>query len=191
MTFDSAAYWEERYATGGNSGNGSYGPQAEYKAEFLNRFVREHQIETVIEFGCGDGNQLSLAEYPFYLGIDVSPTAIEMCQRHLHIAGQRVFLCRPDSTTPLPFVADLALSLDVIYHLVEDDVYEAYMRDLFAAGQRYVIIYANDVEGETRHHVRWRKFSDWIRDNAPEWRLNHRAVAPPGDFQDFHVFEKI
>ena len=44
------------------------------------------------------------------------------------------------------FTADLALSLDVIYHLTEDTVFEAYMRHLFAAGSRFVIIYATDRE---------------------------------------------
>ena len=35
----------------------------------------------MVEFGCGDGNQLSLAQYPRYVGLDVSRTAIGLCQR--------------------------------------------------------------------------------------------------------------
>ena len=35
----SAAYWEERYRRGGNSGAGSYGKLAEFKAEVINDFV--------------------------------------------------------------------------------------------------------------------------------------------------------
>lgn len=38
-----------------------------------NDFVRARGIDSVIEFGCGDGAQLALAEYPAYGGIDVSP----------------------------------------------------------------------------------------------------------------------
>lgn len=35
--------WEQRYASGGNSGRGSYGQLAAFKADFLNDFVeREH-----------------------------------------------------------------------------------------------------------------------------------------------------
>ena len=49
------------YASGGSSGPGSYGRLAAGKADFLNRFVEDHQIKTVLEIGCGDGNQLSLA----------------------------------------------------------------------------------------------------------------------------------
>src|ERR1700689_4886366 len=72
--FHSPSYWDSRYAGGGNSGDGSYGNLAKFKASVLNQFVAENRIASVVEFGCGDGNQVSLAEYPRYVGIDVSPT---------------------------------------------------------------------------------------------------------------------
>ena len=77
----SSRYWENNYVRGGTSGNGSYGAFAQAKAEFLNTFVRRHDIKVVIEFGCGDGNQLALAEYPRYIGLDVSRAAIALCKR--------------------------------------------------------------------------------------------------------------
>ena len=73
-------YWEARYAAGGNSGKGSGGVFAEFKAEIVNTFVREHDIASVIDFGCGDGAQLALAEYAKYIGLDTSKTAVEMCR---------------------------------------------------------------------------------------------------------------
>ena len=51
-------YWEERYSKGKNSGAGSYNELARFKAEVLNGFVQKQNIRSVIEFGCGDGNQL-------------------------------------------------------------------------------------------------------------------------------------
>src|SRR5579859_8234848 len=57
----SSTYWEERYRAGGNSGAGSYGRLAEFKAEVLNGFVHSRGIRSVVEFGCGDGAQLALA----------------------------------------------------------------------------------------------------------------------------------
>ena len=77
---DSASYWESRYAHGLNSGDGSYGELAKFKAEVLNSLVAEHGITSVIEFESGDGNQLELAEYPRYSGFDVSPSAVEACR---------------------------------------------------------------------------------------------------------------
>ena len=72
----SAKYWELRYRRGGNSGAGSYNNLAKFKANFLNNFVIENHIKSVIEWGCGDGHQLSLASYPQYIGYDVSKQSI-------------------------------------------------------------------------------------------------------------------
>jgi hypothetical protein len=52
---DSISYWEERYASGGTSGKGSYGELVEFKAKVLNEFVLKKQVKNIIEFGCGDG----------------------------------------------------------------------------------------------------------------------------------------
>lgn len=76
---NSKSYWESRYQKGGNSGFGSYGRLAKFKAEVLNDFVAKNSIQSVMEFGCGDGNQLKLAVYPKYIGLDVSPKAIKRC----------------------------------------------------------------------------------------------------------------
>ncbi len=75
----SKLYWEKRYETGGHSGDGSYNKLAEFKAEVLNKFVADNKIKTIIEFGCGDGNQLSLAQYPSYIGFDISKVVITNC----------------------------------------------------------------------------------------------------------------
>lgn len=79
-SFSSAAYWNERYVSGGNSGAGSYNRLAEFKAEVLNAFVERERIQSVIEWGCGDGNQLRLARYPRYIGLDVSKEAVRKCR---------------------------------------------------------------------------------------------------------------
>src|SRR3954469_5502180 len=77
----SADYWERRYASGGTSGAGSYGPVSLFKAEVLNEWVETHAVASVLEFGCGDGHQLGLARYPRYTGLDISRTALDRCVR--------------------------------------------------------------------------------------------------------------
>ena len=79
---DSQIYWEQRYANDGTAGYGSTGRLADFKAEIINDFVRKRQISSIIEFGCGDGMQLSLADYPTYIGLDVSKTAIHICDNY-------------------------------------------------------------------------------------------------------------
>ena len=75
--FDSSKYWEKRYVTGGNSGDGSYGYLAKYKAEIINNFIEKNSINAIIEFGTGDGNQIKHMNYKNYIGFDVSNYIIE------------------------------------------------------------------------------------------------------------------
>lgn len=193
----SEAYWEDRYASGGDSGAGSYEHLAAFKAKVLNAFVAEHDIKTVIEFGCGDGNQLSLSRYPNYLGFDVSPTVIAACRRQFSSDSDKSFRLVSEYAGE---TGDLVLSLDVIFHLVEDDVFERYMETLFAAATRYVIIYSSDTDdnrGYEGTHVRHRIFTRWIHTRQPGWRRIAHIPNPypytgdhrTGSFADFHVYE--
>lgn len=132
----SARYWEERYAGGEGSGAGSLGRLREFKAGVVNTFLEEEGVQSVIEFGCGDGGQLQLAQYPAYIGLDVSPTAVRLCMRLFSTDRTKSFFlydptCFRDHQGV--FRADVSLSLDVVYHLVEDDSFETHMRHLFAA----------------------------------------------------------
>jgi SAM-dependent methyltransferase len=167
--FSSADYWESRYREGRNSGAGSYNRLAEFKADIINRFVAEHDVTSVIEFGCGDGSQLRLAKYPSYVGVDVSPTVIESIQRDFKDDTSKVFIHLDEVSKE--HCSDLAMSLDVIYHLVEDEVFESHMRQLFSAARQYVIVYAsNDERVSDSIHVRHRRFTDWVERNRPDFR---------------------
>ncbi len=195
----SASYWELRYRNGGTSGAGSYGRLAEFKAEVLNEFVRAKGVRTVIEFGCGDGAQLELASYPEYVGIDVATISIERCStRFAHDSTKRFYLAE---ALPRDFGAfDLALSLDVIFHLVEDRVFDSYMRSLFARAKHHVVIYSSNYDAlSASPHVRHRKFTDWIAKRAPGWKpagyLPNRFPFDPSrteetSFADFYFFSR-
>jgi SAM-dependent methyltransferase len=193
---DSARYWERNYVRGATSGLGSYGTLAEGKSRFLNTLVREHAVRSVIEFGCGDGNQLSLADYPRYVGLDVSRSAIALCQRRFAADPAKSFFlydgtCFTDRAGM--FTADLALSLDVVYHLTEDLVFETYLTHLFAAGRRLVVIYSTDDEmSGTAPHVRHRHFTPWIDANCPGWALTDvtRGPSPDQARPDFFAYER-
>jgi SAM-dependent methyltransferase len=193
----SAAFWEDRYQGGGSSGSGSFGRLANFKAEVLNEFVQEKRIRRVIELGCGDGAQLELAEYPEYVGVDVAASPIERCRTRFAQDSTKQFYLADALPTELAGF-DLALSLDVIYHLVEDPIFDSYMRSLFARSQRYVAIYASNYDAFTEApHVRHRHFSVWIAKNMPDWHpagfVANRFPfdrTQPNDtsFADFHFF---
>jgi hypothetical protein len=202
--FNSKEYWQNRYVGGGNSGAGSYGRLAKYKATFLNEFVSENSIQSVIEFGSGDGNQLTLAEYPAYLGLDVSVESIEQCLRLFSTDVSKSFMLYEPTTyhDPQGFVgADLSLSLDVIFHLVEDGVFEKYIHDLFNSARRFVIIYASNRNDYNPNipHLKHRKFTSYIDKKISGWSLKTSVENDypfdPNDpdetsYSDFYIYEK-
>lgn len=193
----SEKYWKERYIKNGTSGPGSYHQLAGFKAKTLNEFVLENDVETVIEFGCGDGNQLKLSNYPKYVGYDISQKAIDKC----------TVIFTSDITKEFKLVehysgekADLVLSLDVIFHLIEDEVFEIYMKRIFDASNKYVIIYSSNYEESSQPsapHVKHRKFTAWVEENRKNWRVidiipneypfnGNDAVS---SFSDFYIFK--
>jgi SAM-dependent methyltransferase len=193
----SADYWERRYRRGGDSGAGSAGRLARFKAAFLNRLVGENRLATVLELGCGDGRQLALAAYESYVGVDVSPAAIGLCRDRF--AGDPTKRFVVDGEDEVPDV-DVAMSLDVIFHLVEDSAFDAHMRCLFGHARRRVVLYTSDHDATTRDaHVRHRDVSAWVRRNAAHWeRIAHVRNPYPCDpsrpqdtsFADFHVYAR-
>jgi hypothetical protein len=199
--FRSARYWERRYRKGGNSG--SFGDSAAFKAEIVNTFVAGHDIQSVIEFGSGDGNLLQHMRYPGYTGVDVSHSAVQRCRNlYRQDKTKRFLLAQPGADYGRH---DLALSLDVIYHLVEDSVFEAYMRDLCRAATRFVMIYSSNGDPlngtfDWYPHVRHRRFTDWMDANQSGWILIEKIPnrspfrrendVEYGSFSDFYIYGK-
>ena len=193
----SASYWEQRYASGANSGVGSYSKFADFKAETINSFVAARRVTSVIELGCGDGNQLTLAAYPEYLGLDVSDTVVSRCREKFAADATKTFMTMSEYRGTK---ADLSLSLDVIYHLVEDEVFESYVKTLFRAADRYVIVYSSneDYYDPGLTHIRHRAFAEWVEQNLPEWKLikhvpnrfPYKGNYKKGSWSDFFFYEK-
>jgi len=194
--FNSQEYWENRYRENGNSGAGSYRHFAEFKAKTINNFVDEENIISVLELGCGDGNQLKLAKYKKYIGFDVSKKSITFCKDIFKNDASKEFRLMDSYSNEK---CQLALSLDVIYHLVEDEVFHNYMKTLFSAAEKFVIIYSSNTDDQSLTsaiHVRHRKFTLWVESNCPDWKLlKHLPNKYPynGDttktsFADFYFF---
>lgn len=198
----STSYWEARYQAGGNSGPGSFHRLATFKAEVINAFIHEHGIQSVIEFGCGDGNQISLMDYPTYAGLDVSVSALKHCQaRFAEDTTKGFYLYHSEAFADHLgcFQMELALSLDVIYHLIEDRIYEAYLHHLFGSATRFVMIYASNFDQRSGSIVRHRHFTPWVERHCPQWRLKEHRPNPyphdPADPQntshaDFYIYER-
>jgi 2-polyprenyl-3-methyl-5-hydroxy-6-metoxy-1,4-benzoquinol methylase len=202
MAFNSSKYWEERYKNGGNSGQGSYNALAKFKASVINEFIQTNNIKSIIDYGVGDGNQLALINTSaiIYYGIDISETIIQMCKDKFknNVTKQFFLVNEFDINTK----AELVLSCDVLYHLIEESVYYNYIYELFNRSSKYVIIYAKDANLNHTAHVKFRKFTDYIKTSLKEFRLinhipnkfpqnsighNNSTTSP----SDFYMYEKI
>ncbi|WP_205328444.1 class I SAM-dependent methyltransferase [Glycomyces sp. YM15] len=173
----------------------------------LNKFVADEGIDTVIEFGCGDGEQLALAAYPRYLGLDVSPTMLSQTMaRFAEDATKSFALYDPARYSDRAGIitADLVLSLDVIFHLTEDDVYDLHLEHVFGAARNHVVLYTSDADDpglsvEWAPHVRHHPVVRDVEKHFPEWRLSERipnprpwtAEDPEGSMSDFFIYERI
>jgi SAM-dependent methyltransferase len=200
--FNSRKYWEKRYQTGGNSGAGSYNHLAKFKASVVNDFIKAHDINNVLEFGCGDGNNLALYNIANYIGIDISITAINICkEKFVDDISKFFFTIEQFAHSKKDFCEkiELVLSLDVIYHLIEDDVFDEYMGNLFNSSSKYIMIYASNFDEILSQHVKHRKFTNWIEKNRPDWKLKEfiknkypydKNNPKNTSFADFYIFEK-
>lgn len=200
MAFNSRLYWEKRYSSGGNSGSGSYGALSSFKSEVINSFMLKNSIKSIIDYGVGDGNQLKLIDTTNrkYIGIDVSSNIIGNCKKMFNGDTTKEFYL--DTEIPTDIKGDLALSCDVLYHLIEDDIYHKYLNNLFNYSDKFVIIYARNDNVNHAEHVKFRKFTEVII-TFKDWRLiqhipnkypqtilgkNNHNTSP----SDFYIYQK-
>lgn len=197
LDYNPRGYWDRRYREGRTSGAGSEGEEGRYKAQYVNDFIRAHDIIHVIDWGCGDGQVLELLRvgpmhnpYVGYTGIDVSPTILE---RNRKLFREFTFASPDEALVPgREWTADLALSMDVLFHLPDDDDYFAYLNNLFNSATRFVLIYStNHAGGRTARHVLRREFTPDVSKHFPEWNLKTVETPLRAGLASFFVYERI
>lgn len=181
------AYWERRYRRGGDSGDASRGRQAKAKAKWINTLILRENITSVLDIGCGDGSQLALLDLDDvdYLGTDVSATAIRQC---LQQWPKRQF-ARVDPGQSYIVQADLAMSIDVMFHLPDNNNYIRHLEHLFTPTRWFVAIRSTDYEdAQHGHHLRRRRFTPDVAAYYPEWE----PVEQPDDphTEGFHLYRR-
>jgi len=185
--WDSVRYWDGRYRAGRSSGRGSEGQIAIAKAAYVNQVVEREKITSIIDWGVGDGTVLShITDEISYTGVDISPTILTRLRRRFGFRGE--FLLA-DIAALRHLSADMALSMDVMFHLVNDEDYERYLARLFGSADRFVLICSTDFddEGRSARHVRHRHWTSEVRTRFPRWLLDE--VGPwAGGFDDRSAF---
>ena len=193
---NSTDYWQKRYFFGGNSGKGSYGDEAIFKAEKLNFLITQFNFDGVIELGCGDGNNASFYKPEQYFGFDISLDAIQICKQKFSDKNNFQFFeidekysnkIREIKNTH-NLKNELAISFDVIFHLVEDEVYLDYLDKLEDASNKNLLIYSTDYDKfEKSAHVRHRLYSEELENRG--WKENPSFTHNWSD-KSFKLFQK-
>jgi hypothetical protein len=117
-------------------GHGSLPRVTKIYRTFVENFIREKQICTVVDFGCGDWQFSRLIDWSGadYLGLDVNAGVIERNRSNYGAKGVR-FETAPDQFSSIPG-GELLLVKDVLQHfstsLVEEFVAEVVSRFPFA-----------------------------------------------------------
>ena len=140
--FDYKKYWDDRYNRGGTSGDGSYGILADFKAGVINKYLKDNNINSVIEFGCGDGNQLGLIDYKDYLGVDISSEAVKRCRKKYRGEKNKKFsIYKPGAKSLKNLSCDLVVCLDVLYHIIDENDFINTLNDIFTISAKHIIVY--------------------------------------------------
>ena len=177
---NSSQYWEDRYYYGGNSGSGSYYKNAAEKADYLNAKIDQFDIDTIVDIGCGDGNNLKLFKIQNYYGFDVSKTIISQNKREFKNDRSKQFLIIDENFDKnLSNIRNqknikkiICVSFDVIGHLVEDEIYDNQLKSFDLVNPDYLIISNFDVEREydlSVPHIKGRNYSRDLLNRG--WKL--------------------
>lgn len=130
-------YWEERYKGGGTSGKGSVGAEKEWKWSVIDRYGA--RLDDVIDVGCGDLSFWDARPLPErYIGIDISPTVIERNKTKL---PNLKFICSSADRLLDIGRSRTVLCLDVLFHIMDDDVYEKILENLAAYSSGLIFVH--------------------------------------------------
>lgn len=164
---------------------------ARFRSNFLNRLIRLNEVASLIQFGCGDGRLARRLKVGVYIGVDVADI-LPSLDRQFTLGGARrdFFTAR---SLPADAEADLALSLDAINRLAGDGAFNAYLRALFGAARRYVVIHGSDRRAAWSDGPTAKPFTTHIARYFPAWRLAAHVPSPfppAADAGEFFIYTR-
>jgi len=114
-------YYSTNAWIGGGSGSGSTAENTIAYREFLSSFLRQFEIKSVVDLGCGDWQFSRLIDWSGidYLGIDVSEIVLKNTKT---FTGSNVRFANMDALSGDLPAADLLIVKDVIQHWSNSDI---------------------------------------------------------------------
>jgi len=158
--FDYKGYWESRYKNGQNSGAGSYGDNADFKAMIIDRIIKDYDVESLLDIGCGDGNQISLVKSQVdYCGYDISSTTIKNCELKFKGDDRKQFhVFDPMVYNPSP-AWDMTMCLDCLFHITIEEEWLKTIECICNCAENVVLIVTNteEIRDEYFPHVNFKR----------------------------------
>lgn len=131
-------YWDKRYSNGGTSGDGSIGSLREFKWAKIEE--RVGKVDDVIDVGCGDLSFWDGRDCKKYVGIDASEIII---QKNILKRPNWNFIMSKSDNLMLSslYQSDVVFCFDMLFHIMDDDVYEGTIDNLSRFSSRYIFVY--------------------------------------------------
>jgi SAM-dependent methyltransferase len=110
--FDNKNFWNKRYSENPNlgSGPGSRGNMAIDKKNFISSLIKANNLETVLDYGCGDLHSINPEQCKEYVGTDISDVIL---QKNSLKHSDKIFV-KPENIPDKKF--DLVVCQDVLIH---------------------------------------------------------------------------
>ena len=128
-------YWDERYFSGGTSGEGSIGKSRDFKWDVITQYVP--QIDDVLDIACGDLSFWEGRDCKHYTGVDLSPTIVEKNKKsrpHWNfIVG--------NAADDLNESAEIVFCNDVLFHIMDGTIFETILQNLCKFSKQYIFIF--------------------------------------------------
>ena len=185
-------YWEERYKEKLGSGEGSRGDLLKFKAQYLNDLFRKYGVESVFDFGCGDGHLVNLLECKQYYGVDVSLSAVQQCREMVkktnfifeqgHFGNYSAATIKRKFSGLFGVDVDAVMSIDVLYHIMDEHLVEFVLQAMFGAGSKIVVTYTipNQKMDGSKHGGIYHFNTDRILDKVTQGYLLVATTQPRG-----------
>ena len=132
----------------GTSGAGSYGEVGDFKADIIKNLIDKYDIKSTLEYGCGDGNQIGLIDYDNYIGFDVAEYAVKICESKFKDDPRKKFsVYDPRTFNFTKYNADMVVCLDVLYHITDDNDFNATLDAIFFTSNKLVVLFTKLTRG--------------------------------------------
>lgn len=137
IIFEKNNYWDRRYKEGGTSGKGSIGRLKAWKWNTISRYI--NKPENVIDVGCGDLTMWDEMDWDLnsYIGLDISETIIK---RNKQRQPDFRFICT-SADVYHELQGEVVLCLDLLFHIMDDDIYEKTLKNLCQYSEKWIFIY--------------------------------------------------